>query len=290
MTGGTTGVHAMAQAEPSLEAIAAQLRAFSRAKGGPVSEREWNAHPARLCGATTVRRRFRQPWNAILRTCGVTPRDTRDPAYVAHWVLAFYAREQRWPRRRDFKRPCSHWVVKRVFRDADNAVAAAVQLAQDTLRRLTREGVTLTHYLAHHFLTVPPHRSARRGQGRRRPRATAAPRAMRPSRRRRGVRWRWWRGLYRWVRRGPWGRVFRSRAPIPTTFPTTRRNSACRAGRAVPMSGSRARSAARRTSTAGVCDDLVCRDADRPVAVPNPPAPDAHVVTASQPGTLSPEA
>jgi hypothetical protein len=156
VTGGTTGVHAMAQAQPSLEAIAAQLRAFSRAKGGPVTEREWNAQPARLCGATTVRRRFGRPWNAVLRACGVTPRDTRDPAYVAHWVLAFYARPRRWPRRRDFTRPCSHWVVKHAFRDAANAVAAAVRLARGTLRGLTREGVTLTDYLARHFLTAPP--------------------------------------------------------------------------------------------------------------------------------------
>lgn len=146
----------MPQAQPSHEAIAAQLRAFSRAKGGPVTEREWNAHPERLCGATTVRRLFQRPWNEILRACGITPRDTRDPAYVAYWVLAFYAQETRWPRRRDFKRPCSHWVVKHVFRHADNAVAAAVQLARDTLTTLTREGVTLTEYLAHHFLTVSP--------------------------------------------------------------------------------------------------------------------------------------
>jgi hypothetical protein len=146
----------MANSPPSLEQIAAQLRAFSYAKGHPITEREWNRHPERLCGSTTVRRLFQQSWNGILRTSGITPRDPRSPDYVANWILAFYAQEQRWPQRRDFKRPCSHWVVKRVFRDADNAVAAAVQLAQDQRKRLTVEGIGLAEYLADHFVTVSP--------------------------------------------------------------------------------------------------------------------------------------
>jgi hypothetical protein len=91
-----------------------------------------------------------------LRTCGVTPRNTSSPEYVVHWILAFYVQWQRWPRGRDFTRPCGYSVVSNVFRDCNNSVAAAVQLAQDTLETLTVESIVLTAYLANHFTTVTP--------------------------------------------------------------------------------------------------------------------------------------
>jgi hypothetical protein len=149
----------MAKSPPSLEAIVTQLREFSKAKGSPITEKEWNHHLEHLCGGTTVRHLFEQSsWHDVLRDCGITPRHTSSPTYVAHWILAFYAEQGRWPMWRDFKRPCSHWVVKRVFQDAENAVAAAVQLAKDTLKTLEAQGVVLTEYLKSHFITVQPQR------------------------------------------------------------------------------------------------------------------------------------
>jgi hypothetical protein len=148
----------VAHSQPSLEAIAAQLRAFSQVKGGPITEDEWNRHPERLCSGTTVRRRFQQSsWHDVLRACGITPREPRSLAYVAHWILAFHAQYQRWPKRRDFQRPCSHWLVKQVFHEADNAVAAAVQHAKDLLKTLQAHGGVLAEYLASHSITVSPH-------------------------------------------------------------------------------------------------------------------------------------
>jgi len=149
----------MAKSPPSLEAIAAQVRAFSSTKGGPITEREWNRHPERLCSGTAVRRLFqRSSWHDVLRDCGVTPHDPRSSAYVAHWVLAYHAERHRWPQKRDFHRPCGYWLVKKVFHEADNAVAAAVQHAKDLLKTLEAQGVGLAEYLANHFITVTPRR------------------------------------------------------------------------------------------------------------------------------------
>jgi predicted RNA binding protein YcfA (HicA-like mRNA interferase family) len=146
----------MANPQPTREAIATHLRTFSHEKSSPITEKEWNRHPERLCTGTSVRRLFQQSsWHDVLRDCGITPRDPSSPAYVAHWILAFYAQQRRWPIRRDFKRPCSHWVIKRVFREADNAVAAAVQ-AKDMLKTLEAQGIVLAEYLTSHFITVRP--------------------------------------------------------------------------------------------------------------------------------------
>ncbi len=149
----------MVKSLPTRDAIAAQLQALSRAKGTPVTAREYHKYPERLCSVWSITHTiFRQPWNGVLTECGIRVRDYRSPEQIVDYTLDFYHREGRWPQSRAYKRPCSHWVVCKVFRGAENAVAEAVQRAQRKLAALTADGISLAEYLAERFITSRPQR------------------------------------------------------------------------------------------------------------------------------------
>src|SRR6266545_3816880 len=146
----------MARTMPSREQICQHLRELSKTKGMAVTSREYAAHPERLCSLNTVERVFGKRWNGVLAECGITVRDYDDPDQIVGYILAFYAREQRWPKARDFKTPCSYWVVHKVFGSSDNAVAAAVKLDKEKLKALEANGILLVDFLAQMLITLTP--------------------------------------------------------------------------------------------------------------------------------------
>jgi hypothetical protein len=147
----------MVNAQPTRAEIAAQLRALSRAKGAPVTVREYRQYPERLGSvAAIVATSFGQPWNEVLTACGIVVRDYRSAEQIVDYTLDFYHRPGRWPKARDFRRPCSHFVVGKVFRGAENAMAEAGQRGQRKLAELTANRIPLAEYLAERFITSRP--------------------------------------------------------------------------------------------------------------------------------------
>jgi hypothetical protein len=147
----------MARTMPSREAVSQQIREFSRTKGMAITAREYASHPERLCSVDTVANRlFHKSWNGVLTECGIMVRDYKSPEQIIAYILTFYCQERRWPQVRDFKKPCSHSVVRKVLRSSENAVATAVQLAQEKLRVLEAEGIPLADFLARMLITATP--------------------------------------------------------------------------------------------------------------------------------------
>jgi hypothetical protein len=159
----------MGKSLPTRAETAAQLQALSRTKGTPVTAREYQKYPERLCSVWSITATiFRQPWNGVLTACGIRVRDYCSPEQIVDYALDFYHREGRWPKARDYKKPCSHWVVCQVFRGAENAVAEVDRRAQRTLAALMADGMSPAEYLAEQFISAPP-RPRRAAWGPRRP-------------------------------------------------------------------------------------------------------------------------
>src|SRR5919204_2863232 len=152
-----TGEATMAKQMPSREMIAAQLQALSKEKGMPLTYREYAHHPSRLCSPNALQRMFGvRSWHEILKACGIQPREYDSPDQVICYILDFYDREHRWPQARDLKKPCSHWIVKKVFRSAENAVAAVTKAAQEKLTELKSRGIPIADFLSQHLISSAP--------------------------------------------------------------------------------------------------------------------------------------
>jgi hypothetical protein len=122
-----------------------------------ITAREYASHPERLCSVDTVANRlFHKSWHGVLTECGIMVRDYKSPEQIVAYTLAFYHREGRWPQARDFKKPCSHYIVRKVFQDSENAVATANQLAKEKLQMLEAEGIALAGFLAQTLITATP--------------------------------------------------------------------------------------------------------------------------------------
>jgi hypothetical protein len=89
-----------------------------------VTVREYGKYAGRLCSvASIVETIFGQPWDGVLTACGIVVRDYQSAEQIVGYTLNFYRRQGRWPKAQDFRRPCSHSAVGKVFRGSENAVA-----------------------------------------------------------------------------------------------------------------------------------------------------------------------